>query len=184
MDSGQYGQRIRGRANAPLRPSGPHWLEYRRRLFAKWAMKTGAVECFYCSEPIGRTPDGKWLGEIEHRINIERAPELAWREYHDDGQPQLVPVHGGGTKRSPIGDLACNSIAASNSAVRDELGRPLPFSAEYKARKVAERKAWLARGGGRAGRPGLAKNPGTSPRPVKSPAATAVSKFTDCGRDW
>lgn len=170
MGSGRYpGQRYRRPENSTqLKPTGHVWTEYRRTLFAKWSAAPGGLRCFYCGEPVLRGPRGEYLGEIEHRISWRRAPELAWSEFHPDGQRHLVPVHAGGAKRSPRGGLACNAIAGSNTAERDELGRPLPFSAAYLAEKITERAAHVARGGRPRGTP----LKGTGTRPAKSPAAT------------
>lgn len=149
------------------KPTGPRWAAYRKMLFRRW----GNRPCWYCHEPIA-----PGMGEVEHRISWRRRPDLAWQEFCPDGEPNLVPVHGAGRKRSPSG-LACNLIAASNTVARDEMGRPLPFSTEYIAEKVSERRAFLA--SGRAGKQ-FPRNP---PAPAADlPPRKLISPFH--GRDW
>jgi hypothetical protein len=130
------------RHSKPGQPRGGAWEALRRRLWARWRA-AGAV-CFHCGCP---DPD-----QIEHRIGTARRPDLAMEESN------LVPSHG----RCPHCGIACQAVAASNSAERDSLGRSVPFSPGYKQRKSAEA----------AERRGKTQSPGKS-RPVVVP-----------GREW
>jgi hypothetical protein len=73
-------------------------------------------------------------------------------------EENLVPTHG----RCPHCGLSCNSLAASNSAERDAQGRSVPFSAAYKARKMAELAA----------------------RNLGKPGKTARPRPAAIGREW
>ena len=57
---------------------------------------------------------------------------------------EFPPVPRGGAKRCPECDLACQAIAAGNTAPRDPDGRPLPFPPDYLAAKIAERQKFSA----------------------------------------
>ena len=49
-------------------------------------------------------------------------------------ESNLAPTH----LKCPHCGIACNTVAASNSAERDAAGRSVPFSPAFKARKMAE----------------------------------------------
>jgi len=155
----------------PGTPSGPAWTAFRKRLFGgPWLGRP----CAACGHPIA-----PGMGEIQHQLSVSTRPDLAWSVTWR-GDPQLVPVHGGGKRRcpEPACNLACNAILAGNACPRDELGRPvLPFPPAFLAAKVAERQRYRARSLPDGRKPGqVPGNPAHErPRPRTFPLA---------GRAW
>lgn len=85
-------------------------------------------------------------------------------------ESNLRPVHAGATKRCPDCGLACNAVAASNTAARDELGRPLPFTEEF----IRDAQARTAAG--------AVRNRAAKMRPENR--VTHPIKTVSAGRDW
>lgn len=155
-DNGQVGRALKGgagpRHRKPGQPHGGAWEALRARLWARW--RGQGRPCFHCG-----CPD---TDQIEHLISTQRAPWLAMAEEN------LVPTHG----RCPHCGLSCNTLAASNSAERDAQGRSVPFSTEYKRRKIAELAAR-----------NLAE-PAPSARPRGNPGKTPAQRSASVGREW
>ena len=106
------------RHRKPGQPYGGAWEALRKRLWARWRAQSRT--CFHCGCP---DPNA-----IEHLISTQRRPDLAMDESN------LAPTH----LKCPHCGIACNTVAASNSAERDAAGRSVPFSPAFKARKMAE----------------------------------------------
>lgn len=173
-----------GRALQPgtirsAKPSGPRWTEFRKWLFSE---PFAAKNCYHCGHAI-RLP-GWQFGEVQHLVSPEVRPDLAW------AVPNLVPVHagdysrtGGPNKRCPDCGLACQAVAASNVAPRDEEGRPLPWDAAFI--RAAQQRSGRAHPGGQV--PGNPRKParetGEVPEtPARSRPVTRAA--LDVGRDW
>lgn len=150
-------------------PSGPRWNTFRAALIRSWGP---APLCFLCGH---KTAPG--LVEVEHRISPIVRPDLAWSKLLDNGERQLVPVHGGGKSRCappPEGcGLACNQVSSNApDAPRDKNGASLPFTESFMSRQMALRAKFLARTGVTERQP--AKVQGSSPLPPRG----------EIGREW
>jgi hypothetical protein len=149
--------------------AGKEWTAFLRRL---WTGPWLGEPCFACGCAIS-----PGLGEAEHRISVQRRPDLTW-SLRWMGEPFLVPVHGSGRKRCPVHDIACNMVIGSNAARRDELGRSVPLTpAEIDA--AVERARSRPRSS--AGKDRRA--------PVRESAAPRVKLperrvYADAGRPW
>jgi hypothetical protein len=101
------------------------------RLWRQWGPR---VTCYHCGH--GITPG---LGTVQHLISPRVRSDLATAESNCN------PCHAGGKRRCGTCGLSCQDVAASNTATRDAMGRPLPFTAEFIAMQQAERARKLAR---------------------------------------
>jgi hypothetical protein len=121
-----------------LRPAGPKWVEYCKRLFSNipgigWGPEP---RCYYC----GHTVHGRDCGEVAHIISPLLRADLAW------SRPNLRPSHGGDhtrtggqNKRCQDCGLNCNWLAHNSpDAPRDGHGRSLPFTPGFIAAKQAQ----------------------------------------------
>jgi hypothetical protein len=133
---------------------------FRRAMWSTWGP---SPLCYHCGERIS-----PGLGTIQHLLSPNTYPHLRFDPFN------VRPAHAGGKRRSPVGDLDCQAIAASNTAPRDAQGRPLPFSEAFKQQKIEERKAAVAAG------------PRRNPPPSGSPAARkpAAAPRREYGRPW
>jgi hypothetical protein len=141
-------------------PSGAIWVALRARLW-RTLTNNGAhkATCYACGHEI--LPG---LGECQHLLSPSSHPQLALAESN------LRPIHGGGRRRCPTCRLSCNSLSAGNLAVRDDSGRPLPFTDAFIA--AAQERTGTSRG---------------NPRPAAQEKATAEfpqSQKREEGRDW
>jgi len=145
-------------------PSGYQWSLIRKRLWRMWT-QNGAHQatCYACEHPIS-----PGLGEVQHLLPPSTHPGLRMTESN------LRPIHGGGRKRCGVCGLACNSVSASNLAVRDASGRALPFTDAF-IRQAQERTADPRSRSGRI-RPPAA--PGRDTASIPKPAAFST-KGTD-----
>jgi hypothetical protein len=112
-------------------------------------------DCYHCKHRIA-----PGLGEIQHLYSVRTHPHMASQISN------LRPCHGGGARRCPVCDLACNAIAAGNVAPRDSEGRPLPFDEKFLADKISERKRYVNQPGPRTR---SQATPPAAPAPDSSP---------------
>ena len=150
------------RSIRPWEPSGGAWEAVRAHLWARWS--STRIKCYHCQCPYDQAPPD----QIEHLISPQKRPDLAMAEEN------LRPTH----SKCPCCGLWCNNVAAGNAAPRDTLGRSLPFTPEFKARKMAEAAAKATRGT-RARRelPPSARHATRTPAKPIRPSASP-------GRDW
>lgn len=144
-------------------PAGAQWQSVRREVF-----RQQGLTCYHCGHPCR-----PGLATVQHLLSPRTHPQLSY------SLSNLRVAHSGGQRRCPVCDLDCQAISASNTAPRDERGRPLPFPPEYLRQKIAERRARVASGQAQR-RP--RKPAGSAAKPAEAKPSPRI--FPNAGRAW
>lgn len=118
--------------------AGTNHRRFRAVVAGLWGGPWFGQPCYHCHHRIIRG-----LGTVQHLISPAVRPDLAQEPSN------LRPAHGSGRRRCPDCGLACQSVAASNTAPRDPDGRALPWDEKFIAaaqeRTARNRATWAGR---------------------------------------